>query len=135
MRISKDAFKHLKLEEHLKKCHVFFGREFYVLDASTEKVTLVDSLARRPRHNSSQEHPNESHGINWMINYLNPMECNQEQSVSKWRARFQLYFSDTVPGYRVSPGRVLSQPDIGRAYLYSQIRDNCSPSLTIRGAS
>ncbi|KAG8944656.1 hypothetical protein FRC04_001620 [Tulasnella sp. 424] len=99
-------------KRYLKSCHRFFGRDFYVLDASTEKVTLVDANARRPAHDPSTERPDEAVGLQWMINYLNPMEHNQNQSVSKWRARFQLYFSDTVPGSRIHPGRVLKQPDL-----------------------
>ncbi|KAG9020601.1 hypothetical protein FS837_008058, partial [Tulasnella sp. UAMH 9824] len=95
MRITKHALKQPKLKQYLKACHRFFGRDFYVLDASTEKVTLVDTKARRPNHDPLTEKPGEGSGLHWMLNYLNPMEINQEQSVSKWRARFQLYFSDT----------------------------------------
>ncbi|KIO32400.1 hypothetical protein M407DRAFT_18711 [Tulasnella calospora MUT 4182] len=111
MRITKTALKQPKLKPYLKACYRFFGRDFYVLDASTEKVTLVDAKARRPNHDPLTERPEEGFGLQWMINYLNPMYLNQEQSVSKWRARFQLYFSDTVPGYRVELGRVLEQDD------------------------
>ncbi|KAG8909311.1 hypothetical protein FRC00_010347, partial [Tulasnella sp. 408] len=108
----KNALKQPKLKQYLKACHRFFGRDFYVLDASTEKVTLVDSKARRPNHNPSTEMPEERLGLIWMLNYLNPMEVNQGQSVSKWRARFQLYFSDTVPGFRVDLGRIFEVPDL-----------------------
>ncbi|KAG8944655.1 hypothetical protein FRC04_001619 [Tulasnella sp. 424] len=112
VRITKDALRQPTLKRYLKSCHRFFGRDFYVLDASTKKVTLVDANARRPGHDPSTERPDEAVGIQWMINYLNPMELNQNQSVSKWRARFQLSFSDTVPGSRIHPGRVLRQNDL-----------------------
>ncbi|KAG8910659.1 hypothetical protein FRC01_006208, partial [Tulasnella sp. 417] len=112
MRITKNALKQPKLKRYLKACHRFFGRDFYVLDAATDKVTLVHANARRPNHDPLTETPEEGSGIQWMLNYLNPMEFNQQQSVSKWRARFQLYFSDTVPGYRVELGRVLEQDDL-----------------------
>ncbi|KAG8968854.1 hypothetical protein FRB90_010786, partial [Tulasnella sp. 427] len=112
VRIAKDALKHPDLKVYLKQRHRFFGRDFYVLDASTEKVTLVDSKARRPRHNPATERPEEAQGIRWMLNYLNPMDQNMTQSVSKWRARFQLYFSDTVPGFRLPYDRLEEQDDI-----------------------
>ncbi|KAG8944657.1 hypothetical protein FRC04_001621 [Tulasnella sp. 424] len=112
VRISRDALRQPTLKRYLKSCHRFFGRDFYVLDASTDKVTLVDANARRPGHDPLTERPDEAVGIQWMINYLNPMELNQNQSVSKWRARFQLYFSDTVPGSRIHPGRVLREMDL-----------------------
>ncbi|KIO32401.1 hypothetical protein M407DRAFT_18712 [Tulasnella calospora MUT 4182] len=128
MGIAKDALRQPTLKRYLKACHRFFGRDFYVLDASAEKVTLVDANARRPKHDPSMERPDESVGLRWMINYLNPMEFNQDQSVGKWRSRFQPYFSDTVPGYRVHVGRVLWQEDLELPYHGS---NKCPPEKVL----
>lgn len=126
MRIAKDALRQPTLKRYLKACHRFFGRDFYVIDASVERVILVDANARRPNHDPSLERPDESVGLQWMINYLNPMEFNQDQSVGEWRSRFQLCFSNTVPGYRLQIGSVLWLEDLRRQNEPAQ----CFTSLT-----
>lgn len=49
-----------------------------------------------------------------MIDFLDPLELNQFQALLKWRSRFHLFLSDTVPGFRLSRDRALVIPDLGQ---------------------
>lgn len=121
MKIGKRALaleRREKLKTFLKSCFQVFDRNYWMLEVQKDWVLLVDAAARRPCHPVCSDLQVERDWILWLLSYLNPLECNSEQALVEWRAQFQLYFSNTVPGYRVLPHRKVERPDI-REFLAS----------------
>ncbi|KAG8887847.1 hypothetical protein FRB98_008870 [Tulasnella sp. 332] len=106
LRITGAASRHQNIKNVLKSRFMVFGRGYRTLDAQADRILLVDDGVRRPDHDFSAEDPDGRNTLHYMMRYLNPLKYNQDQSLVKWRARFHLYFSSSIPGYRLKRNQI-----------------------------
>ncbi|KAG8995167.1 hypothetical protein FRB94_005760 [Tulasnella sp. JGI-2019a] len=130
LRLTDGALKHHNIKKVLQSRFMVFGRGFRTLDAEADKVFLVDDGIRRPGYDTSTDDPAAHGTLHYMTGYLNPLQLNQNQSLVKWRSRFHLYFSTSVPGFRTTRDRIrlisdIELPHIGKCPSDKILTDGC----------